>query len=90
MKNPTKPFAEHYPYLAYWIRKWGRMEIGYSSDFPYLGFLMLHDMGGTCFYCDEEETLDLTFEKAEKYLREKEFPERFDKKTIAEIEKQSR
>jgi hypothetical protein len=86
MKKLTKPFAQTYPYLTYWIEDWGYMQIGNDVDFPYGKFLMLIDQGGTCYQGDAEKTLDEAFQKAEKYLREVDFPERFDKETIASLE----
>ena len=78
-------FAYQYPYLNYWIESWGYMQVGDDYDGS---FLMLLDEGGTCYEGDAEKTLDATFAKAEKYLREVEFPERMDKETIAELEKE--
>ena len=78
-------FAYQYPYLNYWITGWGEMRIGNGYD---CSFLMLLDEGGTCYEGDEEDTLDKAYAKAEKYLREVEFPERMDKETIAELEKE--
>ncbi len=86
MKN-NQTFATQYPYLAYWIKSWGEMRIGYDYDSDYGSFLMLFDQGGTCYEGDEETTFEEAFAKAEKYLREVEFPDRFDKETIAELEK---
>jgi hypothetical protein len=86
MKKPTKSFAAQYPYLTYWIEDWGYMRIGNDYDFPYGKFLMLLDQGGTCYQGDAEKTLDEAFEKAEKFLREVDFPERFDKETIDSLE----
>jgi hypothetical protein len=86
MKKPTKSFSQTYPYLAYWIEDWGYMQIGNDYDFPYGKFLMLMDQGGTCYQGDAEKTLDEAFQKAEKHLREVDFPERFDKETIASLE----
>jgi hypothetical protein len=88
MKKPTKSFAEQYPYLAYWINKWGYIKIGYDYDFPYGGFLMVIDQGGVCYECAAEDTLDAAFANAEKHLREKEAPDKFDKEAIANLEKQ--
>ena len=83
-----RTFAYQYPYLAYWIEDWGYMQIGNDDDSSYGSFLMLLDQGGTCYEGDAEKTLDEAFAKAEKYLREVEFPERMDKETIAELEKE--
>ncbi len=88
MKKQKTTFAEQYPYLDYWINKWGRIDMGNDYDFPYGGFLKVIDTGGVVFECDKEQgdTLDTLFQKAEKYLREVDFPERFDKETIAALE----
>ena len=78
-------FAYQYLYLNYWIESWGYMQVGDDYDGS---FLMLLDEGGTCYEGDEEDTLDKAYAKAEKYLREVEFPERMDKETIAELEEE--
>ena len=78
-----KTFAYQYPYLNYWIEDWGTLQIGNDYD---CSFLMLFDEGGTCYEGDQEDTLDETFAKAEKFLREVDFPERFDKETIEALE----
>ena len=83
-----RTFAYQYPYLAYWIADWGYMQIGNDYDFPDGSFLMLLDEGGTCYEGDQEDTLDETFAKAEKFLREVDFPERFDKETIEALEEE--
>ena len=61
--------------------------MGNDYDFPYGGFLKVIDQGGVCFECDKADSIDTLFQKAEKYLREVDFPERFDKETIADLEK---
>lgn len=88
MKNKTQPFATQYPYLNHWINNWGRIEVGQDDDFPYGGFLKVIDAGGVCFECDQEDALDTLFAKAEKHLREIEFPDCFDKETIAALEEE--
>jgi hypothetical protein len=86
MKKPPKYFYSAYPYLTYWIEDWGYMQIGNDDDFPYGGFIKLIDQGGVVFETDEGERLDDYFEKAEKYLREVEFPDRMDQETIDSLE----
>jgi len=48
--------------------------------------LMILDDGGTCWESDKITNIDEAYQAAEKYLKEVEFPERFDKETIDEIE----
>lgn len=43
MKKAQNHFAQNYPYLNYWIKKWGFMTIGNNVDFPYGGFLKIID-----------------------------------------------
>ena len=80
-----RTFVYQYPYLNYWIEDWGTLQIGNGYD---CSFLMLLDEGGTCYEGDQEDTLDETFAKAEKFLREVDFPERFDKETIEALEEE--
>ena len=77
-------FSQTYPYLAYWIECWGEMqttngEYGNSR-------LALFDEGGTCYEDEGSDSIEEAFAKAEKHLRETEFPDRFDKETIDELE----
>lgn len=64
------------------------MKIGNDYDFPYFNFLQLIDQGGVCYEGDKEDSFEAMFEKAEKHIREKEAPDRFDKKTRAALEEQ--
>ena len=86
MKKPPKYFAQQYPYLNYWIEDWGYMQIGNDHDFPYGGFLKLIDQGGVVFETDDGESIDEHLQKAEKHLREVDFPSRMDKETIEALE----
>lgn len=86
MKNQKPTFATQYPYLNHWIKEWGYMQIGNDYNFLEMHFLMLLDEGGTCYEGDATDTLEEAFEKAEKFLRTVEFPDRFDKPTIATLE----
>jgi hypothetical protein len=88
MKKPNKSFSEQYPYLAYWIEKWGYIQMGNNEDFPYGGFLKVTDQGGVCFEIDKGDSLDTLFAAAEKFLREVDFPSRFDKETIDALEEE--
>lgn len=90
MKKPNKSFSETYPYLNYWINSWRWITMGFNEDFPYGGFLQVIDLGGVCYECDKEDSLDTLFQKAEKYLREVDFPSRFDKETIDSLEEDYR
>jgi hypothetical protein len=83
MKNPST-FSQTYPYLTYWIEAWGEMQTT-NGDYNN-SRLTLFDEGGTCYEDEGSYTIEEAFAKAEKYLRETEFPERFDRETIDEIE----
>lgn len=85
MKKPTKHIAQNYPYLAYWIEDWGEMETT-GGDWGHPRIRLI-DMGGTCYEDYTSESSEEALQKAEKYLREVDFPERFDKETIADLEK---
>jgi hypothetical protein len=78
-----KPFHKQYPYLAYWIEDWGEMQTSGGGHHPYL---CLVDEGGNVY--TDWETSDRTeaLKKAEKYLREVDFPSRMDKETIESLE----
>ena len=81
-------FAQQYPYLAYWIEDWGEMQ---TTNGEYNNSrLMLMDEGGTCYEDEGSESIDEAFAKAEKYLREVEFPDRFDQETIDSLEEDYR
>ena len=79
-------FATQYPYLNYWIEDWGDMETT-NGDWN-RPRIRLIDMGGTCYEDYDAKSHEEALEKAEKYLREVEFPERMDKETIAELEEE--
>lgn len=79
-----KPFQQQYPYLAYWIEDWGEMtttngDCGNSR-------LSLIDEGGDCYQDYDSKSHDEALQKAEKWLREVDFPERMDKETIDSLE----
>ena len=79
-----KTFSENYPYLGYWIEDWGEMETT-NGDWGH-SRLTLIDMGGTVYEDEGSQSHDEALEKAEKFLREVDFPNRFDKETIDSIE----
>jgi len=80
-----KPFSSLYPYLAWWVENHGYIEKGGDPDYGQ-SLLMILDDGGTCWESDKITNIDEAYQAAEKYLKEVEFPERFDKETIDEIE----
>lgn len=81
-------FAQQYPYLAYWIEDWGEMQ---TTNGEYNNSrLMLMDEGGAYYEDEGSESIDEAFAKAEKYLREVEFPDRFDQETIDSLEEDYR
>jgi hypothetical protein len=79
-----KSFSSLYPYLAWWIENHGYIQLGLGNEDD--SFLMLVDDGGVCWEDNDSQTVDEALVAAEKYLKEEEFPERFDEETIAEIE----
>lgn len=81
-----KPFSKQYPYIAYWVENHGYLQLGTDDDSPIDAFLLLIDAGGSCYEDEGSDSIDEAFAKAEKYLREFEFPERFDKETIDSLE----
>jgi hypothetical protein len=86
MKKPTRHISQHYPYLAYFIEEWGEMTI---TDGNWgRAYLALVDMGGNVY--DDYETKDHeeALQKAEKFLREIDFPSRMDKETIEALEEE--
>lgn len=84
MKNSSKKFAHQYPYLAYWIEEWGEMETT-NGDWG-RPRISLVDMGGDVYRDYDSKSHDEALAKAEKFLREVDFPERFDKETIDSLE----
>ena len=86
MKKPNKSFSETYPYLTYWIEDWGEMETT-NGDWgrPRLALI---DMGGDVYRDYDSKTHEEALQKAEKYLREVDFPSRFDKETIEALEEE--
>ena len=84
MKKPNKPFTQQYPYLAYWIEDWGEMETT-NGDWgrPRISLI---DMGGDVYRDYESTSHNKALEKAEKFLREVDFPSRFGKETIEALE----
>ena len=87
MKNPTKSFAQTYPYLTYWIEDWGEMETT-NGDWNRSRIRLL-DEGGTCYEDYDSKTHDKALQKAEKYLREEE-SKRFDKESRKALEEEYR
>lgn len=86
MKKPNKSFSEIYPYLTYWIEEWGEME---TTDGNWnRPRIRLIDEGGTCYEDYDSKTHEEALVKAEKYLREVDFPSRFDKETIEALEEE--
>ena len=79
-----KSFSSLYPYLSWWCENHGYMQIGLGTEND--SFLMLMDDGGVSYEDDDSETIDQALKAAEKYLKEVEFPDRFDQETIDEIE----
>jgi hypothetical protein len=88
MKKPTKSFSEQYPYLAYWIEDWGEMTTT-NGDWGHPRIALI-DMGGDVYRDYESKSHDEALAKAEKFLREVDFPERMDKETIAALEEDYR
>jgi hypothetical protein len=84
--KPKPTFAQTYPYLAYWIESHGYMQLGTDDDSPMDAFLVLNDAGGTCYQDEGSDNIEEALAAAEAYLREIEFPERFDQETIDELE----
>lgn len=84
MKKPNKSFSETYPYLTYWIEDWGEMETT-NGDWGHPRIRLI-DMGGTCYEDYESKSHEEALERAEKHLREVDFPDRFDKETIESLE----
>lgn len=80
------PFSRQYPYIAYWVENHGYLQLGIDDDSPIDAFLLLVDAGGNCYEDEDSESIDEAFQKAEKYLREVEFPDRFDQETIDALE----
>jgi hypothetical protein len=85
MKKSTKHIAQNYPYLAYWIEDWGKMETT-NGDWGHPRIRLI-DEGGACYEDYDSKTFDEAVVKAEKYLREVE-SKRFDKATKAELEEE--
>ena len=84
MKKPTKSFAQTYPYGTYWIEDWGEMETTNGNwGRPRLSLI---DMGEDVYRDYDSESHEEALVKAEKYLREVDFPARFDKETIEALE----
>ncbi len=81
-----KSFSSLYPYLAYWVENHGFIQLGADDENPSGTILMIVDAGGVCWEDEDSETIDQALKAAEKYLKEVEFPERFDQETIDEIE----
>lgn len=79
-----KPFEEQYPYLAYWIEDWGEMTTT-NGDYGN-SRLSLFDEGGDCYQDDDSKSHSEALQKAEKWLREVDFPARMDKETIDSLE----
>lgn len=72
------------PYLDYWIEDWGEMETT-NGDWGNSRLTLL-DMGRTVYEDKGSKSLEEALEKAEKYLREMDFPSRFDQETIDALE----
>ena len=79
-----KSSSSLYPYLAWWVENHGFIQIGLGNELD--SFLMVIDDGGICWEDNDSSTVDEALKAAEKYLKEVEFPARFDEETIAEIE----
>lgn len=79
-----KSFSKLFPYLNYWVENHGYIQLGSGDENE--GFLTIVDDGGVCWEDEDSKTIDQALAKAEKYLKEVEFPERFDDETIEEIE----
>lgn len=85
MKKPPKYFYATYPYLAYFIEDWGEMQTSGGGHHPYL---CLVDEGGNVYTDWKTSDRDEALKKAEKYLREVDFPSRMDKETIESLEEE--
>ncbi len=81
-----KNFSHLYPYLSWWLSEQGYMQLGQGNEYNHEPFLMLIDEGGMIWEDDDSEGIDEALVRAEKYLREEEFPDNFDKETIESIE----
>lgn len=79
-----KTFAQQYPYLAYWAEDWGEMETT-NGDWGRARISLIDD-GGYVYQDYESKSHDEALQKAEKFLRKVDFPERFDKETIDALE----
>ncbi len=83
-KKTTKDFAKQYPYLNYWREDWGEMET--TNGEWGKPRIRLIDEGRTCYEDYTTQSKDDALVKAEQYLRKVEFPARFDKETINDLE----
>lgn len=81
-----KSFAELYPYLDYWINDWGEIETT-NGDWGHSRLTLL-DMGGTVYQDEGSKSHEEALKKAENYLREVDFPGRFDQETIDVLEEE--
>ncbi|MES2733700.1 MAG: hypothetical protein V4714_18285 [Bacteroidota bacterium] len=79
-------FSSKYPYLAYWIENHGYIQLGIDDDSPSDALLTIIDAGGVCWEDEDSSTIEEALSQAEDYLRTTEFPDRFGKKVIEEIE----
>ena len=75
-----KSFSTLYPYLAWWVENHGYIQLGAGNENE--AFLTILDDGGVCWEDENSETIDQALKTAEKYLKEVEFPDRFDEETI--------
>jgi hypothetical protein len=86
MKKQKSTFATQYPYLSYWVKNGGYMQLGHNENAPDDTFLMLTDEDDIIYDAEEDGTIDEVLQKAENYLREVNFPDRFDEETIEALE----
>ncbi|TAE41855.1 MAG: hypothetical protein EAZ70_12425 [Runella slithyformis] len=68
------------PYLAYWFEEWGEMQTT-NGDWgnPRISLI---DTGGDCYRDYDSKSHEEALDKAEKWLREIDFPARMNQETI--------